>query len=897
MVLTVGTRVGPYEILSALGAGGMGEVYRARDSKLNRDIAIKVLLPAVANDPERLARFRREAQVLASLNHPNIAHIHGLEDSQGLCAIVMELVEGPTLADRIAEGPIPLEDALPIAKQIAEALEAAHEQAIVHRDLKPANIKARPDGAVKVLDFGLAKALDPPAATEAGGALANSPTITTPAMTQRGVILGTSAYMSPEQAKGFAADKRSDVWAFGCVLYEMLAGRRAFEGDDISETLASVIRAEPGWNALPSNVPHGVRNLIQGCLRKRKTERIGDISTALFVLTQPDALSPAGVIRHGSVWRRVMLVVGGVLIGAAIAASVVWRLRPAQAAPVTRFALNLPQGQLLTVTREVLDISPDGTRLVYSANGRLYLRSMSEFESRELPGTGPALNPVFSPDGQSVAFWGDSRLKRIAVDTPGTAVTICEVGSAPYSTSWSDAGILYSRLGMAIMRVSPNGGKPEVAVDLTASDELADGPELLPGGRTLLFSVAKRTAAAIDRWDTAKIVAHSLDTGARTTLIEGGSDARYVPTGHIVYVSGGTLFAVPFDLQSLSVTGGPVPVIEGVRRVSGMTGMIGVAHFAVSKSGSAVYLAGSSAPQELVVSDRNGAVEALKLPQGRYLFPRVSLDGKRLAFETIDGKEAVVSIYELSGESSVRRLTFGGNNRLPVWSGDGRRVAFQSDREGDVAVFWQPADGGAAERLTTPGRGASHVPESWSPDGQVLLFSETKDFITSLWTLSLRDRKATPFSDVKDSMVPTNATFRPDGRWVAYQHKAGESGQGGGEATTYVQPFPPTGTRYQIARGGRPAWSRDGQELFFVPAPGELSVVRVRTEPSFTFTSPTAVPRRFGFAEPYNPRPFDTLPDGRILGVAPPGQTGSGPAQIHVVLNWFEELKARVRSK
>ena len=429
MALTVGTHLGSYEILSALGAGGMGEVYRARDPKLNRDVAIKVLLPAVANDPERLARFRREAQVLASLNHPNIAHIHGLEDSHGLCAIVMELVEGPTLADRIAAGP----DARSTTrcrsrKQIAEALEAAHEQGIVHRDLKPANIKVRPDGTVKVLDFGLAKALDPPAGTEAGAALANSPTLTSPAMTQRGVILGTSAYMSPEQAKGYAADKRSDVWAFGCVLYEMLTGRRAFEGDDVSETLATVIKGEPDWNALQSNVPQAIKTLIRGCLRKSPKQRIGDISTARFVLGEPDALtqpaagSPAARTYR---WRGAMLVVGGVLVGAVLAAAAVWRLRPSPTAPVTRFAVNLPQGQLLNPNRKAIAISPDGSRVVYSANGRLYLRSMSELEPRELPGTGLAISPEFSPDGRSIVFWGDSMLKRLLVDTAGTAVTIC----------------------------------------------------------------------------------------------------------------------------------------------------------------------------------------------------------------------------------------------------------------------------------------------------------------------------------------------------------------------------------------------------------------------------------------------------------------------------------------
>ena len=589
-----------------------------------------------------------------------------------------------------------------------------------------------------------------------------------------------------------------------------------------------------------------------------------------------------------------MLVVGSVLVGAILAGAVVWRLRPSPTAPVTRFAVSLPQGQLLNPNRKAIAISPDGSRVVYSANGRLYLRSMSELEPRELPGTGLAISPEFSPDGRSIVFWGDSMLKRLLVDTAGTAVTISEVGAAPLSISWSDGGIVFSESGSArIMRVSPNGGQPEVLVDFTKSDELVDGPQFLPDGRTLLYSVAKRTGTSINRWDTAQVVVQAPGTGVRKTLIEGGSHARYVPTGHLAYISGGTVFAVPFDHRSLTVTGGAVPVIEGVSRVMAA---LGAAHFAFSSSGSAAFVPGGSATQhQLVVFDRSGAVEGLKLSPGTYLFPRISGDGKKVAFETADRKEAVISIYELSGDSSPRRLTFGGNNRFPVWSADGRRMTFQSDREGDPAIFWQPADGGTAERLTTPARGTSHVPESWSPDGQVLLFSEAKDATWSLWTFSLRDRKASPFSDVKGSVLPTLATFSPDGRWVAYQ--VGESGQA--EAMLYVQPFPPTGTRYQIGRGGRPAWSRDSKELFFVPAPAQFSAVRVRTEPTFAVSSPEAVPRRFGIADPANPRPYDTMLGGRIIGVAVPGlsQTGSGPAQIQVILNWFEELKARAPSK
>jgi serine/threonine-protein kinase len=419
---------------------------------------------------------------------------------------------------------------------------------------------------------------------------------------------------------------------------------------------------------------------------------------------------------------------------------------------------------------------------------------------------------------------------------------------------------------------------------------------LLPDGDTLLLSIVRRTNASIGRWDAAEIVVQSLKTGVRKRLIEGGSDAQYVPTGHIVYVSDTTLFAVPFDVSMLAVTGGAVPVVDGVNL--GATFGIGrTAHFAFSKSGSLVYVPGPlSNGQNLLLFDRKGGVQPLGLPAGRYQFPRVSPDGKRIAFEASDGKQVNVSIYELSGASSARRLTFGGNNRFPIWSADGRRVAFQSDRDGDLAVFWQSADGGTAERLTKPDAGTQHVPESWSPHDDVLLFSATKDFASSLWILSLRDRSAIPFRDVKDSTLPTDAMFSPDGRWVAYQMGTSAAV----EATTFVQPFPPTGTINQIVPGGRPMWSRDGKEMFFVPDPGRFMAVTVTTTAStIAVTNPVPVPRGFGGANPQIARTFDIMPDGRIIGVGTPGQTASGfmQSQIHVVLNWTEELKQRVPTR
>ena len=869
----------------------MGQVYRATDTNLKRTVAIKVLPTAVAGDVARVARFQREAEALARLNHPNIAQVHGLEKSDGVTALVMELIEGSTLADRIAQGPMPVDEALAAARQIAEALEAAHEQGIIHRDLKPANIALAANDQVKVLDFGLAKLAQPEGLTSSDPSA--SPTITSPAMmTGVGMILGTAAYMSPEQAKGRAVDKRSDVWAFGCVLYEMVTGRRAFAADDVSDTLALVLKADPDWNTIPSDVPRAVRELIQGCLRKNQKDRISSLSTALFVLSRPHVVAGAISVSPSSVWRRATIVMASVLIPATLAATLAWQLRPVPVVPVTRLAFTLAEGQQLNANRQAVALSPDGTRIVYAANARLYLRLLSDFEATAIPGTTPAVSPVFSPDGQSLVFFAESWLKRIAI-SGGTATPICQVGAGPLGISWDSSGILFSSSGTAIMRVSPDGGKPELLVDLNNTEDFAYGPQLLPDGDTLLFTLVKRTDAAIDRWSNAQVVVQSLETGERKVLMEGGSDARYVSTGHIVYASGGALFVRPFDLSRLAVTGRAVAVVDGVRREFGSPRML----FVFSQSGSLVYVLGpvGSGQQDLVLFDRTGGVEALNLPPGRYDFPRVSPDGKRVVFETTDGKEAVISTYELSRASQVKRLTFDGNNRFPIWSHDGSRVTFQSDLEGDPAVFWQPAYGGVADRLTTPGPGMSHTPESWSPDGEILLFSETKDFISSLWMFSLKDRTATPFGDVKGSALATDAMFSPDGRWVAYQ--TGEVGMG--EGHTYVQPYPPIpGVKHQIAPGGRPLWSRNGKELFFVPAPGEFRATTITTSPTFTFTNPVSVHRGFGVAIPSSPRTFDMMPDGRFVGVAPQQSPfGSGQAQIRVVQNWHEELKRLVPTK
>jgi serine/threonine-protein kinase len=894
MALTAGTKLAHYDIIEPLGKGGMGEVYRAKDQKLGRDVAIKMLPEEFAQDSDRVARLEREAKLLASLNHPNIAAIHGLEEANGTHFLVLELVEGDTLADRLTHGPIPVEESLKLVLQIAEALQAAHERGVIHRDLKPANIKITHDGTVKVLDFGLAKARD----VESSGAkgLSNSPTMRTAGSTL-GMILGTAAYMSPEQAKGNPVDRRTDIFAFGCVLYEMLTGKRAFEGEDVSDTLAAVLRAEPDWTALPADLPPVIRTLVQRCLEKDRRQRIADISTAGFLIKERRQM-PATLLHPNAtrwpVWKSAVPVLIAAIAALAIIAIAVWSFRPSTPLTMTRFSFTLGEDQQFTNTgRHAVAISPDGTEIVYVANQQLYLRSMSEIEARPISGIQLApgvTTPVFSPDGRSVAFVSVGTLKRMPL-TGGAPVTISELGGGIFGMSWEGDTILLGLGNRGIMRVSANGGTPEPMIAVK-DDEVAHGPQMLPGGRAVLFTLA--TGTADDRWERAKIVVQTLGSGERKILIDAGADARYLPTGHLVYARGGVLFAVPFDPGRVEIAGTSVPIVEGVRR-SVVASNTGAAHFSVSNTGSLIYIPGPAStaldPRDLALRDRKGMVQTLKLPARPYESPRFSPDGRRVAVGTDDDKEAVVWIHELAGTSSPRRLTLGGRNRFPIWTADGERVAFQSDREGDLGIFWQRADGtGTPERLTRPQQGESHVPLSWSPDGERFLFSVSKGANFSLWTFSLMDRKAAPFGAVESSLLP-NAVFSPDGRWVAYESRTGFS------RGVFLQPFPSTGERYQISSGGFPIWSSDGKEIFFAePASTGLTVVSITTRPSPTFGNPTHVPRAgFFAARSENLRNFDIAPDdNRQIGVVDAGET---QPQIRVVLNWFEELRQRVRTK
>jgi serine/threonine-protein kinase len=786
-------------------------------------------------------------------------------------------------------------------------------------------VKVRDDGTVKVLDFGLAKALSPEARGSTGATL-SSPTMTSPAMTAMGIILGTAAYMSPEQAKGRPVDRRADIWAFGVVLYELLTGRRLFDAEDMSETLAAVLTRDVSLASLPLSIPPRLRALVADCLVRDPKQRLRDIGDARLVLDRliagesDSAPDPQPIpAAKAPMWRRALPWVAGAVatIGAATGA---WMLKPEPARAVTRFSILLPEDQNFTNGgRQLVAVSPDGTKLVYVAKSRLYLREMSGLESRPIPGSdsggAPPIGPAFSPDGQSVVFFSESAtgpsdtdptapgsLKRLAI-AGGTPVEICPATN-PLGVSWDASGIVFGQIGKGILLVSPSRGEPKIIV-AAGADEVLSKPRMLPGGGAVMFSAKKVS----EFWDQGAIVVQPLPSGSRKTVVQGGADGQYLPTGHLAYAVSGVVLSVPFDLGTLAVTGAPVPIIEGVRR-TGTTGPIGTggAQFSYgSSTGTLAFLpgpveTGPAVVNDLAIFDRKGVARPLGLPPGSYLAPRVSPDGASVVFYTDDTREAIVWLYQLSGGTAMRRLTFGGRNQFPIWSSDGQWVAFQSDREGDRAIFRQRADGsGAAERLTKPEAGVDHVPNAFSRDGAFLLYSVVDSAINGrrgpLWTLSMKDRTATVFvTEHSNSLV--EGVFSPDGHWVAYHARPGTTGP----AQTYLQPFPPTGAKYLVGNGGHPYWSPKGDQLILNVGASASVIVPVTTTPAVTFGKPIDFSRTGRLER--NPTAYrrnaDSMPDGEhIIGVTsgPPTTTETPTAgrEIIVVLNWFDDVRRKMR--
>jgi len=895
--MSVGERIGVYQIVARLGAGGMGVVYRARDTRLGRDVAIKILPRAFTADPDRHARFEREARVLASLNHAHIAAIHGIEETADACALILELVDGETLADRIARGPMRVPAALEIARQIADALDAAHEKGIVHRDLKPANIQITPHGAVKVLDFGLARLESGPAPTASA-----SPTLTVND-TREGAIVGTAAYMSPEQARGLPVDKRTDIWAFGSVLFEMLSARPAFGRDTIADTLAAVLDREPDWKALPADLPTPVDALLRRCLRKDLKERLRDIGDARGDLasTAPDVASDSA-IPNAPMWRRAIAFVAAGLVLGLIAVGVL-RQAPAPLATVTRFTITPPAVAPLTIegTGSDIAIAPDGSRLVYVGNnGRaLVVHSLDRLAPTLLAGLGAPSSPVFSPDGQWIAFFdGATTLKKVPV-TGGQATTLTPLKGPTSGAFWTaDDRIVFMNgdRSMGLLGVRSTGGEPVAMtrVDATRGEVAHSFPRVLPGGNAMVFTVSANGSAP------SQIALMDLRTGAQRTLVQ-GSQASYVAPGYLVYAVGSTVWAAAFDLRALAVLGPPVPVLQGVMTFAGGTG----ADFSVAANGTLIYVpqGAQAAPHRTMVwVDRQGREQALATPQRTYLYPRLSPDGMRIAV-AIGDEDNDIWMWDVA-RSRLTRFTFNrGFDLYPVWTPGGRRLVWGAVNEAGkpMGAYWQAADGtGVAEPLTRdPNAQYISYPVAISPDETRLVVREDRPETGLDLAVVTLDAERRVTSLIRTRSSERNAEISADGRWLAY-----ESTESGREEI-YVRPFPIVdAARWQVSTdGGRqPVWSRTGHELFF-RAP-DASLVEVLVEPStsgehrdvFTWSKPATIfqdKSYFFYSAGFLGRTYDVSADGQRFLMIKESEASADATtpQIVVVQNWQEELK------
>jgi Tol biopolymer transport system component len=890
MPILPGRRLGPYEILSAIGAGGMGEVYEARDTRLDRIVAIKVLPTHLADRSELRERFEREARMIASLNHPHICTLHDIGQQDGIDYLVMEYLEGETLAQRLLKGALPLEQVLQFAIEISDALDKAHRKGVTHRDLKPGNIMLTKSGT-KLLDFGLAKLKQDVAPVTP---LSGLPTMSA-AITGEGAILGTLQYMAPEQVEAKEVDARTDIFAFGTVVYEMATGRRAFEGKNSASVMAKILETDPPlMSSLQPMTPPGLDRVVRKCLAKEPDDRwqsAKDLCDEMEWIAEEDShvsllpIAPARSI--GTRWGGALLWGGASLLLAAIVGLAVWDLKPPLSQPVTRTVITLPQGQQLAGLDfgPALALSPDGTHLAYvaaqSGARQLYVRAMDSLEAKPVPGTEGAVEPFFSPNGQWLGFFAGGNLKKVSM-SGGPALTIANA-SQPRGASWSSHGMIAfaPTTISALQQVPAEGGTQRLPTRLEKGDTGYLWPEFLPSGKAVLF--AARVV------DGSGVAVQSIATGERRNLVQGGMYPRYASSGHLVYAEGANLMAVPFDPQRLTVMGEAVPVVESVLQSNN-----GAAQYSISSTGSLVYVPGGvqSSPRNLVWVSRNGAEQPLSAPEHGYDTPRISPDGQRLAVVT----DAQIWLYHFSRQT-LTRFTFEGSvNSRPVWAPDSKRIAFYSNKEGPLNIFWQLADGsGGLERLTTSEN--VNVPTSFSPDGRILAFHEADPTTgNDIWVLRLGDlsagsgqvRKAQPF--LRTRFNEGGPRFSPDGRWMAYV--SDESGR----TEIYVQPFPGHGGKWQISTDGgtEPVWNPNGRELFF--RSGKMMMaVGIATQAGFTAGNP-----RMLFQGEYAPATnmfsnYDVSPDGqRFLMIKPTEQAQAAPTQINVVLNWFEELKQKV---
>jgi serine/threonine-protein kinase len=861
----------------------MGEVYRAHDSRLKRDVAIKILPENFASDPERVARFQREAQALASLNHPGIGMIHDLQQSGAARFLVLELVEGETLEQRIARGPIPVDEALPIALQIAEAVEVAHERGIVHRDLKPANIKFNAEDRVKVLDFGLAKIRE----EEQQANLSHSPTLLS-AGSQRGLVLGTASYMSPEQARGKPVDRRTDVWAFGCILYEMLTGRQTFNGDTVTDVLAKIIRDEPARDLLPVGVPPLVLSLLFRCLNKDPHQRLQHMGDARIEIAEAIAQKTHEVARSLNTrsWKAAVVWVGiGLVAGIFVAVGGLRYTQAERSGAATYSDLTFNNDEIFVqASRPSVALSPDGTHIAYAAlhdkSGSLMIRDLTQSAAKPIPGTDYGGNPFFSPDGRWIGFWAaDGKLRKVPVGG-GAPLTICDGVPDLRGAAWgpNDVIIFAPSYDLGLWKVSAAGGKPEMLTkpDRSKGEKSHRFPNLLPDGKAVLFTIG---TADIATFDDAQIAVKSLETGEQKVLINGGTAPKYLPTGHLLYARAGTLFVVRFDAKKLQVTGAPIPFVNGAVT----SDLDGAGDFDVAKD-AFVYLPGQhrTASRQLIWVDRRGTTQQLSDTPRPYLQVKISPDGERVAVD-LDGGINTTWLYHL-GRGTFSRYTFRWDEIAPIWSPDGKHIVLASDRDGEFNLYSTTVDGsGEAERLTNSPY--LQYPYSWSRDGQFIAYTEFRpDTGYDVMVLPMQgDRKPRPVAQ-----RPFNETlpaFSPDGKWLALI--TDESGK----FEVYIQPFPGPGERVQISTAGgeSPVWARGGGELFYI-AGRAMMAVDIATSPALKVSKPRVL---FNIPAGTGGFGLDVTPDGqKFLMIQTPPPTPAKRFQL--VLNWAEDLKKQV---